>query len=1099
MTIKAKSVQSVEETISPNISFKKFNLTNNITGWVVFLVASATYLLTIEPTASFWDCGEFITSSYKMEVGHPPGAPFFMLMAKFFSLFASDKSHVAMMINSFSALASGFTILFLFWTITHIARNIIGRDKSLSTDNLIAIMGAGAVGALAYTFSDTFWFSAVEGEVYGFSSFFTAIVFWAILKWENVADEKYANRWLILIAYLMGLSIGVHLLNLLAIPAIVFVFYFKKYETSRMGILLASLASIGILGAVMYFIIPGAVIFASNFELLFTNVFGLPFNTGTYIYVLLLFVGLGLGIYYTRKESKLFIYIFSGVLFVLLFFSSLALVLWLLLFGGFAVFVYSTNKNAHIIFNNVLTIITVILIGYSSFALTMIRSSAGTPMNQNQPDNVFNLLSYLNRDQYGDRPLFFGQYFNAQPTQSEEGDPIYVQRDGKYVVADHKIEYKYDSKDEIIFPRMYSSSQSPDHPKGYIEWAGLNEGDLYNQVQNPKTGQLMVDQNGSPVYDRQSPKDPPSFGNNLKFFFKYQIGFMYLRYFMWNFAGRQNDIQGEGDIINGNWICGIKFIDDWRLGPQDQLPQDLQKNKGKNKYFFLPLIFGLLGMFYMFSRNKRGKQSFWVIMLFFIFTGLAIVVYLNQPPYQPRERDYAYAGSFYAFAIWVGFGVLMIYDWLKKLAPSALSAIFVSIFGILTVPVIMANQNWDDHNRSGRYTVIDFASNYLNSCKPNAILFTNGDNDTFPLWYAQEVEGVRTDVRVINLSYLSTHWYIMQHERQAYKAAPAPFGFKLDQIEPGKRDIIFVQDLIKERSSLKKYIDFILSDASGTVIQSGDGASQYFFPGRHVWLAADSTEILSKGVVEPEDDSLIVPKLEWDIKSNINNYINKNQFAVLALLANNKWDRPIYFATTVGYDGYFNLQDYFQLEGMAYRLVPISTKGDPFELGHINTKIMYDNLMNKFKWGGIEKEAVYLDENNTRMLMGMKNNFSRLAAQLIREGKKDSAITVLDRCEQLMPNKRVPYNYFNIFLAEDYYKAGQKEKADKMIEAIADKTIENLRYILSLPTKYRNRTGNEGDQNIAIARQILQTLGQNKQEDMLKKIGEKFEAVMKLQ
>jgi hypothetical protein len=1099
MTIKTKSDQSFVEAISPNISFKKFNLTNNITGWVVFLVASATYLLTIEPTASFWDCGEFITSSYKMEVGHPPGAPFFMLMAKFFSLFASDKSHVAMMINSFSALASGFTILFLFWTITHIARNIIGRDESLSTGNLIAIMGAGAVGALAYTFSDTFWFSAVEGEVYAFSSFFTAIVFWAVLKWENVADEKFANRWLILIAYLMGLSIGVHLLNLLAIPAIVFVFYFKKYETSRMGILWASLASIGILGSVMYFIIPGAVIFASNFELLFTNVFGLPFNTGTYIYVLLLFVGLGLGIFYTRKESKLFIYIFSGVLFVLLFFSSLALVLWLLLFGAFALFVYNTNKNAHVIFNNVLTIITVILIGYSSFALIIIRSSADTPMNQNQPNNVFNLLSYLNRDQYGDRPLFFGQYFNAQPIQSEEGDPIYVQRDGKYVVADHKVEYKYDSKDETFFPRMYSSSPSPDHPKGYIEWAGLKEGDLYSQVQNPKTGQLMIDQNGSPVYDRQSPKDPPSFGNNLKFFFKYQIGFMYLRYFMWNFAGRQNDIQGEGDIINGNWISGIKFIDEWRLGPQDKLPPDLQKNKGKNKYFFLPLIFGLLGMFYMFFRNKKGTQSFWVVMLFFVFTGLAIVVYLNQPTYQPRERDYAYAGSFYAFAIWVGFGVLMIYDWLKKLAPSALSAIFVSIFGILAVPVIMANQNWDDHDRSGRYTVLDFASNYLNSCKPNAILFTNGDNDTFPLWYAQEVEGIRTDVRVINLSYLGTHWYIMQHERQAYKAAPAPFGLKLDQIEPGKRDIIFVQDLIKERSNLKQYIDFILSDASGTLVQTGDGTSQYFFPGKHVWLGADSTEILAKGVVEPEDDSLIVPRLEWDIKSNVNNYINKNQFAVLSLLAKNNWERPIYFATTVGYDGYFNLQDYFQLEGMTYRLVPIYTKGDPFELGHINTKIMYDNMMNKFKWGGIEKEGVYLDENNTRMLMGLKNNFSRLAAQLLIEGKKDSAIKVLDRCEQLMPDKRVPYNYFNIFLADDYYKAGQKEKADKMIEAIADKTIENLRYILSLPTKYRNRTGNEADQNIAIARQILQTLGQNKQEDMLKKIGEKFEAVMKLQ
>lgn len=1021
MSIKSKNLQSDVPQNFSGITPKTYDLINRLGGWLIFIVATATYMLTLEPTTSFWDCGEFITSSYKLEVGHPPGAPFFMLLARFFNLFASDPSQVAYMVNTMSALASSFTILFLFWTITHIARGIIGKDESLQKGNLIAIMGAAAVGSLAYTFSDTFWFSAVEGEVYALSSFFTAIVFWAILKWENVADEKYANRWLILIAYLMGLSIGVHLLNLLTIPAIVFVYYFRKYEPDRAGIIKASLAAIAILGSIMYIIIPGAVSFASKFELLFTNAFGLPFNTGTYFYLLFIFGLLSFGIYYARKKARYLL-------------------------------------------GNVFTVVLVILIGYSSFALIIIRSNANPPMNQNQPDNVFSLLSYLNRDQYGDRPLVYGQYFNAPLLDYEQMDPIYVQKDGKYVVADYKLGYKFDPRYKTLFPRMYSNSPSPDHPKGYKEWTGI-----------------------------KNEEKVPTFGQNLAFFFKYQVNFMYIRYFMWNFAGRQNDIQGDGNILHGNWISGVNFIDEMRLGPQDKLPSELKNNPGRNKYFFLPLILGLLGMFYMYGKGAKGKQWFWVVMLFFIFTGLAIVAYLNQPPYQPRERDYAYAGSFYAFAIWIGLGVLMIYEWLKKVSPAIISAPAATVLCILAVPALMASENWDDHDRSGRYTALDFAKNYLNSCKPNAILFTNGDNDTFPLWYAQEVEGIRTDVRVINLSYLSTHWYVDQHKRQAYEAAPTPFSFTYDQYMPGKRDVVYVQDLTKEPTNLKEVIEFVGSDDPRTKVQMRGGDFEDFIPAKRVWIGADSADILAKKVVEPEDAKLIVPRLEWDVYGN---YVYKNQLMVLDLMASNNWERPVYFAVTVGNDGYYNLQDYFQLEGLAYRVVPIKSQSQAYEMGHINTRIMYDNLMNKFSWGGIDKPGVYLDENNIRMLMNIKNNFSRLASKLLDEGKKDSAIAVLDRCEQIMPNERVPYNYFNIFIADNYYRAGKTEKANEILKVLANSTTEKLNYFLTLPAKFSGRTDNETEHHMAVAQEILRTLARNQQEALFDQINTQFQNVL---
>ncbi|HIE16368.1 MAG TPA: DUF2723 domain-containing protein, partial [Bacteroidales bacterium] len=704
---------------------KSFRFYNNILGWIIFAIAAYTYLSTIEPTASYWDCGEFLATSYKLEVGHPPGAPFFMLMARFVSLFASTPQQVPILVNSMSALASAFTILFLFWTITHLGKKIIQRRKEdLTTGNIVAIFSAGIVGALAYTFSDSFWFSAVEAEVYASSSLFTALVFWAILKWENVANEPYANRWIILIAYLIGLSIGVHLLSLLVVIPIVFVYYFKKYEVNKKGIIITSFIALFILGATMWGIIPGIIVIASWFELIFVNGFGLPYNTGVYFYLVLLTVLIIWGLRYTLKKQK---------------------ELW----------------------HTVILIFTMILIGYSTFIVVVIRSNANPPLDENNPDNVFSLLAYLNREQYGDRPLFYGQCYNAPLVKYEKGSPYYTQENGKYKITGYKDIPVYDERFMSLFPRMWSP-QAP-HVREYKKWANI-EG-------IPIT---LPDGSGGTktVYK-------PTFGENLAFFFKYQVGFMYLRYFMWNFSGRQNDIQGHGSILRGNWISGIPFIDEPRLGPQDNLPRSLKDNKARNVYYMLPLLLGLIGLFF---HSKNHSSDFTVIMLLFLMTGLAIVVYLNQYPLQPRERDYAFVGSFYAFAIWIGLGVLAIYKWLVTKKDSTVIAGAIGVVTLFAVPVNMGVQNWDDHDRSNRYTARDFAENYLQSCAPNSIIFTNGDNDTFPLWYAQEVEGVRTDVRVVNLSLFNTDWYIDQMKRKAYDSQPIPNSFTHDQYVQGTRD-----------------------------------------------------------------------------------------------------------------------------------------------------------------------------------------------------------------------------------------------------------------------------------------------------------------------
>lgn len=1006
-----------------------YKLINNIAGWFTFLIATIVYILTIEPTTSFWDCGEFIATAYKLEVGHPPGAPLFMILARFFSLFAgSDVTKVAMMVNVMSALMSSFTILFLFWTITHFAKKIVLKaSEELTIGRIIAIVGSGFVGALAYAFSDTFWFSAVEGEVYATSSLFTAVVFWAILKWENVADEPHSNRWLILIGYIMGLSIGVHLLNLLTIPAIVFVYYFRKFKTTRNGVIISLFISLIILVAIQYGIIPGIVILATKFELLFVNGFGLPFNTGTYFYMMLILGLIIWGLYYTHKHQK-------------------------------------------VILNTAILIFTVILIGYSSFAMIVIRSIANPPMDENNPENAFSLLSYLNREQYGDRPLLHGQYYNAPLDNQEpyiETSPVYIQKDGKYEVADYKEVPNYDSRFNTIFPRMHSSEGS--HVSAYKDWA--------NVVGTPIS---ITNREG-----KQETINKPTFSENLKFFFKYQVGFMYFRYFMWNFAGRQNDIQGHGGILKGNWISGIPFIDDARLGSQSKIPKSMSDNKAMNKLYLLPLILGLVGMFYQY---KKTKKEFWVVMLLYFLTGIAIIIYLNQTPYQPRERDYAYAGSFYAFCIWIGFGVLAIYNLLKDKAPQLISAVVATLI-CLSVPSLMAKENWDDHDRSGRYTARDFAHNYLNSCAPNAVLFTNGDNDTFPLWYAQEVEGIRTDVRVVNLSLFNTDWYINQMRRKAYDSQPIKLSMTEDKYTQGKRDVVYLMDdpRVKDYVPLKEIIDFIASDDPRTKLPQANDLD--YAPTRKFRLSVDSAKVVENGTVKPDIASQILPSIDWNINKS---YVTKGEMMLLDLLSTNMWDRPIYFAITVGPESYMKLEKFFQLEGLAYRLIPISTSNRDGQIGRIDTDIMYDNMMNKFKWGGINDPKVYLDENNLRMTMNLRNNFARLADKLLDEGKKDSAIKVLDKCIEIMPNSCVPYNYFNLGVAEAYYKASEIDKANEVISILNESTQDDLRYYFSVDDKFAGSFDFEIKKSMMVMQELSRLTRENKQDSLNTKIDEDF-------
>jgi hypothetical protein len=1007
------------------MDFKKLN---NIVGWIVFLIATTVYLLTIEPTSSFWDCGEFIAASYKLEVGHPPGAPLFLLIARFFSLFAgSNTSKVALMINSVSALASSFTILFLFWTITHLATKILIKENEYTKGQTFAIIGSGFIGSLAYTFTDTFWFSAVEGEVYATSSLFTAVVFWAILKWENVAEEKYANRWLILIAYLMGLSIGVHLLNLLAIPAIVFVYYFKKYEPSRRGIFLSSITAVVLLGIIIYVIIPFVVRLAAWFELFFVNGTGLPYNSGIIFYAITVFGFLTWGLRYTLRKGK-------------------------------------------VLGNTVLLCLTVILIGYSSYSIIIIRSVANPPMDQNNPDNLFTLFSYLNREQYGDRPLIFGQYYSAPLIDIKPGKRTYTKQDGKYIVTNRNLEYKYHPQFTTLFPRMYS--REAEHIEDYRNWANIKG----------RKVSIGSGQDGTRYLNR------PTFGENLKFFFKYQLGHMYFRYFMWNFAGRQNDIQGHGNVLHGNWISGIPFIDKARLGDQENLPEHLKNNPARNRYYLLPLLLGIIGLIYQY---RKDQNSFWVILLLFFFTGVAVVLYLNQTPHQPRERDYAYAGSFYAFSVWIGLGLLAVYELFSKKLNRVISAVAAFVVCVVFVPLLMAKENWDDHNRSGRFTTRDFAGNYLNSCASNAILFTNGDNDTFPLWYAQEVEGIRTDVRVVNLSYLGADWYINQMRNKTYESDPVPFSLSREKYIQGTRDIVLFDERIEDYYDLKELINFVANDDPRTKKASPYGLNELvdYFPARKFSLEVDSARVMETGTVPLWSADKIISHLQWEYKEEV---VYKNDLLVLDLLVANNWERPVYIAVTVPSSSYLGLQEYFQTEGLAYRIVPIKNEPSRFSVGRIDTKIMYDNMMYKFKWGDLTNPDIYLDENNKRMISNFRYSFSQLALALIEEGKPDSAREVLNYCMEIIPHQRVPFDYWAVFLAEAYYKIKETDTASKIVEKLAARYIEELNYYFMLKKEFSATLDTEKQMALHIMQELVRLTRNYDQTEINKFLEEEF-------
>lgn len=1033
----------------------KYKLLNNLGGWFVFIIAAITYLLTIEPTVSFWDCGEFIATSYKYEVGHPPGAPFFMILARFVSLFTSDVTKVAVIINSLSAIMSALTILFLFWTITYFAkRMLIKNDEEMTPGKMIAILGSGLVGSLAYTFSDSFWFSAVEAEVYASSSMFTALVFWLITKWDEHHNEKDSIRYIILISLFIGISIGVHLLNLLAIPAIVFVVYFRKAEKiNKKGILWASVISVTLLATIMYGIIQGLFKVAGFFELMFVNTFGLPFHSGLIFLIVLLTALISYTLYVTARDKNYKIQSLAVTL--TSFFAGVPLMIsspiFIVLYIPLVWFLLNIFKAIRPYLNALTWGIAMILIGYSSFALILIRSNSNPPLNENKPDNVFALISYLNREQYGDRPLFYGHSFASPLDRTNpylNGDPIYIRKDGKYVQIGNKQKQNYASQFNMLFPRMYSSENN--HIRAYKSWTDF-KGVPVNWVQPDGTVEKIY---------------KPTFFENLKFFLSYQVGWMYFRYFMWNFAGRQNDIQGHGNVLYGNWISGIPFIDNARLGDQSTLPDYLKNNKAHNAYYMLPLLLGLIGMYFHYLRENKG---FVLVLLLFFFTGLAIVIYLNQTPYQPRERDYSYVGSFYAFSIWIGLGIASLWQILSKKFNSTIAATTLTIAGLLAVPYIMAKENWDDHDRSNRYTARDFSKNYLESCDKNAILFTNGDNDTFPLWYAQEVEGIRTDVRVVNLSLLNTDWYIEQIKYRAYDSDPVPISFTYDQIAGERRTYCPIIEQIKEPVDIGKVIDFVKSEDPTAKVPISRTESINYIPTKNFLYPIDSATVMQTNLIKPEQSSKMEKQMTWKVNKN---YILKSELAILDIMNQTKWNRPICFAITVG-NVYLNMDDYFRLDGMVYRLTPIKSNNYDGQTGWIDTDILYDKLMNKFVWGNIDKEAVYLDENNLRMTMNFRNIFGRLANALLREGKRDSAVKVLDYAMKVMPEKNVPYNVFVLGIIEAYFKAGEFQKALDIFKSMRKMTEQELNYFLSLDQKKAQTLSYEARRSLTVYNELL--------------------------
>lgn len=977
-----------------------FKRINNIGGWVVFTISTLVYLVTVEETASYWDCGEFIAVSYKLMVPHPPGAPFFLLLGRIFSFFSlGNVNQVAFWINMISVISSGFTILFLFWTISMFARKVLGIEKGaeISAENTWKIVGASTVGALAYTFSDSFWFSAVEAEVYALSSFFTAFVVWAILKWELIDDESRANRWLILIAYMMGLSIGVHLLNLVTIPALGLIYYFKKYKISTWGLVATMLVSGGIVILINNIIIPGLPSIAGGFEIFFVNSMGLPFGSGAAFFAICLIAALVWGIFYSIKNQKTLL-------------------------------------------NTGLLGLAFVLIGYSSYTIVLVRSQYNTPIDQNNPEDIMSFVKYLKREQYGSRPLMKGQYFNSEVKRdsdgravTSEGDAKYRKGKDKYIETGRDLSYEYERT--TILPRMYSSD--PNHIRRYREITGLREG------------------------------EDPTFVDNVTFMFKHQIGWMYLRYFLWNFAGRESDIQDAG------WMTPFQA--------NENVPREIKENKGRNNYFMIPLFLGIVGLFFQLSKDKK---NFAVVTMLFFLTGLALILYLNSPPVEPRERDYIYAGSYYAFAIWIGFSVLAFAELFGRFASKGISGMLATAL-CLSGPLIMAQQNWDDHDRSNRFFSVDSAKNFLSSCAPNAIIYTGGDNDTFPLWYSQDVEGYRTDMRVVVLSYYNTDWYISQMMRQAYESPAFPFTLTYDNyLQGGLNDYLPFVDQFKLKSiDLKQYLELIKKNDKRLEVYSGVNA----LPSRTLTLDVDVNKVRGMGIIPEGMDSLVVNRMVFNMKRG-KNALEKKDLAILDNLATNNWERPIYINNTSMQQISFDLAPYAVQEGNAFRILPIKNPNPRAEF--VNVEAMYDNMMNKFQFRELNDANVYFNEDYRNFVQNHRSSFNTLASALIEKGDKERARKAILYSLEKIPGESVPFDLATTQTVSILFELGEIEKAKEIADDLGNRAIEMAEYL-----------SENGDYSIEMQRRLYiladlqRTLLANGEEEMSKKYDEAYDVI----
>ena len=1070
---------------------KQYNLVNNALGWLVFAIAACTYCLTVEPSASFWDCPEFIATAFKLEVGHPPGAPFFMLTGNFFSQFTSDPAQVALMVNIMSALLSAFCILFLFWSVTHLARKlIVDKGNEPTTWQTIAIMASGICGALVYAWSDTFWFSAVEGEVYAYSSMFTALVFWLILKWENRANDPGSDRWLVLIFYLTGLSIGVHLLNLLCLPAITLVYYYKKNpDASLKGSLIALAISFGLVAAVLYGVVPGIVKVGGWFELFFVNTVGLSFNSGVVVYILVLIAIVLAAIWSTTKSNRKLInalFIVSVALLGIPFYGKgfTSLAIGIVVLGALYVLLNIKRGGEYLLrkrmLNTSLLCMLMLMIGYSTYAVIVVRSVANPPMDQNSPEDIFTLGQYLNREQYGSRPLFYGESYLSQPVdiskeermqRHEKQDPNEPDR---YDEVEVNGSYEYPSGMKMLFPRMYSR----DHAAQYEAWLGGVD---------KKSVSFSFNDNGrevGPYYGEM-----PSQWDNLRFLFSYQINFMYWRYFMWNFAGRQNDIQSYGEPEHGNWITGIPFIDNMMLGDQSLLPKELKENKGHNVFYCLPLLLGLLGLFWQAYRGKRGVQQFWVVFFLFFMTGLAIVLYLNQTPQQPRERDYAYAGSFYAFAIWVGLGIAALADLINRYVKEpAVGAVIASVVGVL-VPLQMVSQTWDDHDRTGRYACRDFGANYLMTLpdEGNPIIYTNGDNDTFPLWYNQEVEGVRTDARVCNLSYLQTDWYTDQMVRPAYNSPALPIEWnRYEYVDYMGHDYFRINHGPSEELETIKRTNPDVNPYDLKYIIDNYARKGRNLPTDSVVVSVNKENVIKSGMMLPNGPEAIPDYITISWKNR--DGLPKKEMMIYEMLVRNDWKRPIYMSVTLGRGNYAELDSYLVNEGLAFRITPFRLNG------MIDANRMYDNMMNRFKYGNVNWTGIYLDETNMRMCRTHRHMFADLVRALLQQGDKERAVKALTKCEKELPYTTIPLTITDLEMADLWLEVGNTQHALDIYAQIAEESISYLEWANTLSSGRLAGNASECANNLRTLYICINILKENNSPKE-KAISEKFNSI----